>query len=261
MEVHVLEEEDEMEEFDYSDFKAHPTLEPYMISKLKFKCSITLFSMVESRANDDIVIRMNKSLPEEMIKRNLMDNYLMYKDLYGDKYTQRMFEHIYFSPDDGYSKYECSFIIQTAFYLYIIYRAFRDIVKKNDMEVNFQDPEGVERGVTEHTEALKFIQSCYLRAITKSPRGGGEGVLGRRPAKYLPRNNKKGSIGEQEVKNDILVARKESEADCLKFFNDSILSVEVVRADGQLEKAYFSKLPYFDAINKDIKQKFNLISK
>lgn len=31
----------------------------------------------------------------------------------------------------------------------------------------------------------------------------------------------------------------------------------MVREDGQLERAFFFKLPYFDAITKDIKTKFN----
>jgi hypothetical protein len=45
---------DDLENLDFKDF---PTLEPYMFSKLKFKCSITLYSMIESRQSDDIVLR------------------------------------------------------------------------------------------------------------------------------------------------------------------------------------------------------------
>jgi len=69
------EEELVVEDLDNTEFKDLPNLEPYMISKLKFKCSITLYSMIESRKNDEIVLRMSKSLQDDIIKRNLKDNY------------------------------------------------------------------------------------------------------------------------------------------------------------------------------------------
>lgn len=34
----------------------------YLIARLKYKCSITLISLLEARKDDDIVLRMNKSL-------------------------------------------------------------------------------------------------------------------------------------------------------------------------------------------------------
>lgn len=92
-----------------------------------------------------------------------------------------------------------------------------------------------------------------MRSISKSPGSHGDGLGGRRAAKFRERTPGKPSIGEQEVKNDILSDRKDNEKNCFEFYRKSILTVEVVRSDGQLERAYFFKLPYFDAITKDIK--------
>jgi len=184
----------------------------------------------------------------------------MYIDLYKDDYANAMFEHFKLEPEKGTDngKYKCSFIIQTAFNLYIMWLAFMDAVSKNNPDGDLKDDENEANGTQEFTEALKFYQSCYLRSVTKSPRAGGEGTRGRRAAKYRPRNQATTkSIGEEQVKNDIIANRKITHADCFMFYEKSILTVEVVRADGALERAYFFKLPYFDAITKDIKTKFN----
>lgn len=163
-----LEEENDQEEptgeeLEALDFKSYPTLEPYMFSKLKFKCSITLYSMIESRKDDDIVLRMSKSLQDDVIKRNLRDNFLMYRDQYEDKYDNEMFEHFTLEPseENNISKYKCSFIIQTAFNLYIMYLAFVDAAKKNNPDADGKDDDNIDTGSQEYTEALKFYQSCY----------------------------------------------------------------------------------------------------
>ena len=75
---------------------------------------------------------MSKSLQDEVIRRNLLDNFLMYKDLYKENYQNEMFENFKLEPDGiDNSKYKCSFIIQTAFNLYIMDLAFQEAVSKN----------------------------------------------------------------------------------------------------------------------------------
>ena len=54
----------------------------WMISRLKYKCSITLISLLEARKDNDIVLRMIKSLHIGVLKRNIIDIYSMYQELY-----------------------------------------------------------------------------------------------------------------------------------------------------------------------------------
>lgn len=47
-----------------------------MYSKIKYKCSITLISLIESRNSDDAVIRMVKSINISILRRNILDIFL-----------------------------------------------------------------------------------------------------------------------------------------------------------------------------------------
>jgi len=58
-----------------------------MHAKLKYKCSITLISLLEARSNDGIVMRMKKSLNIDIIKRNIVDIYHLYKTVGKEEYS------------------------------------------------------------------------------------------------------------------------------------------------------------------------------
>lgn len=49
-----------------------------MIARLKYKCSVTLISLLEARKDNEIVLRMTKSLTDDILKRNMIDNYVLY---------------------------------------------------------------------------------------------------------------------------------------------------------------------------------------
>ena len=44
-----------------------------MIARLKYKCSITLVSLLEARIDDTIVSRMIKTINIDELKRNIVD--------------------------------------------------------------------------------------------------------------------------------------------------------------------------------------------
>jgi hypothetical protein len=52
----------------------------WMFARLKYKCSITLLSLLEARKNDDNVLRLMKSLNLDIMKRNCIDIFNMFKD-------------------------------------------------------------------------------------------------------------------------------------------------------------------------------------
>lgn len=69
-------------------------LKPWQLARLKYKCSITLISLLESRKNDDVVYRMLKSMQVDIVKRNLTDIYYSFKEIYNENYNDDVFLHV-----------------------------------------------------------------------------------------------------------------------------------------------------------------------
>jgi len=116
-------------------------LPKYMIAKLKYKCSVTLISLLEARVDNEIVSRMIKSLHQDILKRNIVDIYHMYEEVGMKKYTPEIFLHFDEKVDENEpdSLERASFIIETGFNLYIIL--------SNYMEVSPKDGSGVQMSV------------------------------------------------------------------------------------------------------------------
>ena len=116
-------------------------LPKYMIAKLKYKCSVTLISLLEARVDNEIVSRMMKSLHQDILKRNIVDIYHMYEEVGMKKYTPEIFLHFDEKVDENEpdSLERASFIIETGFNLYIIL--------SNYMEVSPKDGPGVQMSV------------------------------------------------------------------------------------------------------------------
>ena len=52
-----------------------------MVARLKYKCSVTLISLLEARVDNEIVSRMMKSLHHEILKNNIIDSYYLYDEV------------------------------------------------------------------------------------------------------------------------------------------------------------------------------------
>jgi len=107
-----------------------------MISRLKYKCSITLISLLEARKDDDIVKRMMKSLNMDILKRNMADIYHLYRDVGGNKYTPDLFLHFNVdpNPEEPHSYELASFIIETGFNIFIVFSNFIEASKDAESE-------------------------------------------------------------------------------------------------------------------------------
>jgi len=66
-------------------------LERWMITRLKYKCSVTLISLLEGKQDAEIIGRMLKSLNITVLKRNIVDIFLMFMDIFAGKYTDKCF--------------------------------------------------------------------------------------------------------------------------------------------------------------------------
>ena len=69
-------------------------LETWQLARLKYKCSITLLSLLEARKDDKNVYRMMKSLPQEVFNRNITDIYIKFKNQYKGDYSNDAFLHV-----------------------------------------------------------------------------------------------------------------------------------------------------------------------
>ncbi len=95
----------------------------WMYARLKYKCTITLLSILEARKTDDNVQRLMKSLNLEILKRNSVDIFIMYKELCKEQYSREIFNNLSIEPDEEKPEtmQNASFIIQTGFNLFILY--------------------------------------------------------------------------------------------------------------------------------------------
>ncbi len=67
--------------------------EKWMISRIKYKCLITLESLLEGNRDFKILKKMIKALPVQILKKNITWIYEKYRRIYGEKYTDEAFNN------------------------------------------------------------------------------------------------------------------------------------------------------------------------
>lgn len=58
-------------------------LKRWMLERIKYKCMILITSLLEMKQGFNVVKRIIRSLPSEVLKTNLCDTYRRYKKKYG----------------------------------------------------------------------------------------------------------------------------------------------------------------------------------
>lgn len=71
-------------------------LQPWQIAQLKYKCMILLNSLWESRQTPKTVGRIMRSIPLDILKKNIAEIYKQYKDMYKDSLTEKAYGHVNF---------------------------------------------------------------------------------------------------------------------------------------------------------------------
>ena len=84
----------------------------WMISRLQHKCLVLVLSILEMRdpkTDTHIVKRIIRNLSLEKLEFNLLKNYKMFEQIYGQEYSMECFEHIDIDPatidDETFDKY------------------------------------------------------------------------------------------------------------------------------------------------------------
>ena len=89
----------------------------WMLERLKYKCMILVTSLIEMKETDDILLRIMRSLPIDLLKNQMRKNFKKYSSVYQDQYLKESLEHFQGNPltdkSKGVEYYEN--IIETGF--------------------------------------------------------------------------------------------------------------------------------------------------
>ncbi|CAG9317756.1 unnamed protein product [Blepharisma stoltei] len=230
------------------------TISGWMISHLKYKCMITLLSLLEGRNDNYVISRIIRAFNVEIFKENLISIYDGYTKLYKKvTYTDQIFSHHakndkyqFGFPDNPQDKNPEYFtvIIEVGFMIFHLMKSFHD----ND------DPENREV-VEEELPELELEEDTNVFFAKKIL--GDLGKVGfalvkdtmNTVAKATDMLSLRDSRGPALEKSGILEAAYE-------FFGKYTGNIEVV-FNGSLTKVYFSLPPEFVGLNKEIKENFH----
>jgi hypothetical protein len=86
---------DQVEKMNQNSNYNNPNYIPkFLMARLKYKCSVTLISLLEARKNDENVRRMMKSIDVQILLRNIVDTYHLFDFIGLGKYTPELFGRI-----------------------------------------------------------------------------------------------------------------------------------------------------------------------
>ena len=77
----------------YNSAQQNRELEAWMLSRLKYKVLILVNSLLE-RSSGAVIKRIMRSLPLDVLKKNLTKIYKSYKNMYGENYVMESLKHV-----------------------------------------------------------------------------------------------------------------------------------------------------------------------
>ncbi len=69
-------------------------LERWMLARLKYRILILINSLLEMRSSDLIIKRIMRTLPLEILQKNMVKVYRRYKKTYKNNYCLQAFKHV-----------------------------------------------------------------------------------------------------------------------------------------------------------------------
>ena len=215
-------------------------MRPWMLAKIKNKCSITLISLIECRKDNSILRKMYTNLKKSLLT-NIISFHINYSSIYKQLYDEEVFKHLEAIPSEEKDELYCCTIIQTAFNFYTIIR------KNQESEENEEEENDYYEKSTDEDNLPGFLNlqtEGTIKALKEQEYQDAEGQI------LKPENF-------DDLKRNISIQRSNGEKAALAFMAKKTRSIEVVRQDELLERVYFLTLPYFEAITDEIKDEFN----
>jgi hypothetical protein len=205
----------------------------YLMARLKYKCSVTLISLLEARKNDENVRRMMKSIDNQILLRNIVDTYHLFDFIGLGKYTPELFGRIdQKDPEKVNGRYkneemeEASFIIEIGFNLFIIMSIFQDIQSQessgSDITI-IQEEENDQDLLKQLTNSIIGQIYKFVIEIIQALRQSFEDSM--KMMHKLAMGNKKLDI--QTLKDELEKKRSDMKNKALSFFKKNTLHFEV----------------------------------
>ncbi len=69
-------------------------MDKWMVARLKYKTLVLILSLLEMRKDTGVIRRILRSLPVDVVKKNLAHVWKVYKSMYGTKYVQESLGHV-----------------------------------------------------------------------------------------------------------------------------------------------------------------------
>lgn len=133
-----------------SSGQSHHTIEPWKVERLRYKCLITIMSLIEQvQTKDSVLYRITRAMPLKVLKKNLTRIYSLFKKAHKGKYNLDVFGWYDKQIDQkiDIKLYEC--VIENGFNIFNLictileiggvgnnteYRQLKEDLKKIDME-------------------------------------------------------------------------------------------------------------------------------
>ncbi|CAG9321846.1 unnamed protein product [Blepharisma stoltei] len=221
----------------------------WMIAHLKYKCMITILSLLEGREDNYVMSRLIRAFNIEIFKENLMSIYANYIRLYkGQLYDYAIFNHHMKNEEYQFGVVNAQdtnpeyfrVIIETGFMIYHLMKYFQDNDDPENQEIIDEElPKNDEVEESDQFIGAKLIGGLgkFGMALVK------DAVFG--VAKLAQFNDKSVEIDKETLLED-----------AYDFFDTHTGNVEVV-FNGKIRKVYFSFPPDFSGLSNEIKETFS----
>lgn len=234
--------------------RAENCLKGWMIAHLKYKCMITIQSLLEGQLDNYVITRLIRALNIEIFKENLISLYLIYLEQYSKGY----YDYQLFCHYDGNDEYifgqvneqdktpeKYQFIIETGFLIYHLMCCYKD----NDDPENKAIIENELPELSIKEEASNFLATQLIGDLGKL--GLNLFKSGFSAVTSLVRTKKVKSISMSEED------RKNALKEAYSFFQLHSGNVEVIFDEGKIFKVYYWIPPECHHLTPDSKESFH----
>ncbi|CAD8111133.1 unnamed protein product [Paramecium sonneborni] len=244
----IIEDEEFLEDDNQELFTIQKHLPRWMIAFLKYKCSITLISLLEDREGDEIIQRIQKSISNENLKSNISNIFYMFQFYSNEVYDLKLFGHfVNQQPKTKEERNYCSFIIETGFNLFFIYQIHQKTKSKTTQQSKGEEEETDD--VTQQLLNSPFYKLLLLvQNLIKSLQDSALQV-----AKIYQKTEKQ---TPKERMQKLQQARAQLFPKASKFFLSKTAKIEIMLESKNVEETYFYIPPYCQ-LDDDAKRTFN----
>jgi len=224
---------------------------------------ILIYSLLEMKKGHDFVKRIIRSLPLEILKRNLSDIYRRYKKKYGSNLklkeeALKKFEGDFEGKNNKNNESDYELIIETGFYTFFLINEYLEVI--HDPELEFEDPiEGdkkdnmLQRSIIGQLGNLGLsLMDAGLHTVSTVGKAVNKNII-----QQLMNNAEEDEAVKEKLKKEMrIIELKGIMSDALKFFNKNSGHIEVLRGKN-LEKVYFMLPTYCHYLPEETMEEFN----